>query len=80
LAREKAALGDDAHQFATVEDGDLDDDLLGGASGGGEFESQFPDISTNNVRPLRARALPRTACRLTRRSRLPVAPASLVLP
>lgn len=40
LARERAALGDDAHQFstpgdmaATVEDGD--DDLLGGGGGGG---------------------------------------------
>lgn len=64
LARERAALGDDANLFstpgdntATVEDGD--DDLLGGGggdyqaaapSGGemGEFESSFPAIDTQN--------------------------------
>ncbi|KAI9723301.1 MAG: hypothetical protein M1812_001184 [Candelaria pacifica] len=61
LDREKAALGDDANQFAsaddnfnpsaTVEDGD--DDLLGGGgnSGGEEmtgFESSFPAIDSGN--------------------------------
>lgn len=51
LAREKAILGDDANQFATVEDGgDDDDDLLGGGgggdSGGVQFESQFPDLTS----------------------------------
>ncbi|KAL8376451.1 hypothetical protein RB595_007507 [Gaeumannomyces hyphopodioides] len=51
LAREKAILGDDANQFATVEDGgDDDDDLLGGGGGGGsgdvQFESQFPDLTS----------------------------------
>jgi hypothetical protein len=60
LARERAALGDDANQFATsldtaatVEDGD---DLLGGAEYanqvGGEqmtmFESSFPAIDSSN--------------------------------
>lgn len=58
LAREKALLGDDANQFATVEDGgdDDDDDLLGGGggnSGNAEFESQFPDLaSPNSVSPV----------------------------
>ncbi|EON65605.1 hypothetical protein W97_04843 [Coniosporium apollinis CBS 100218] len=61
LARERAALGDDANQFAsgndkgtTVEDAG-DDDLLGGdyqdAAGGEEmsgFESSFPAIDTGN--------------------------------
>ena len=51
LAREKAILGEDANQFATVEDGgDDDDDLLGGSgggSGGVQFESQFPDITSS---------------------------------
>ncbi|KAI9754864.1 MAG: hypothetical protein M4579_004521 [Chaenotheca gracillima] len=64
LSREKAALGDDADQFAspndnfnasaTVEDGD--DDLLGGAGQTGDgdagppsgFESSFPSIDTGN--------------------------------
>ncbi|KAK3327937.1 clathrin light chain [Cercophora scortea] len=56
LEREKALLGDDAHQFATVEDAgfdDDDDDLLGGglgptSGGSAAFESQFPDISSSN--------------------------------
>lgn len=55
LEREKAVLGDDANQFATVEDADFDDnadDLLGAgmASPGGnaQFESQFPDITSPN--------------------------------
>lgn len=53
LEREKAILGDDANQFATVEDAgfdDDDDDLLGGGGGGNNaaFNSQFPDISTPN--------------------------------
>jgi len=62
LEREKAILGDDANQFATVEDAGFDEDdndLLGGGGGGdvsspgnnAAFESQFPDItSTNEVR------------------------------
>ncbi|KAK3366018.1 clathrin light chain [Lasiosphaeria ovina] len=54
LEREKAILGDDANQFATVEDAgfDDDDDLLGGGIGatGGDaaFESQFPDITSGS--------------------------------
>ncbi len=57
LEREKAILGADANQFATVEDADFDeddDDLLGGGSGGGgggnnaAFEAQFPDLSSPN--------------------------------
>ncbi|KAG7007826.1 clathrin light chain [Physcia stellaris] len=64
LQRERAALGDDANQFAstndnaaTVEDGDADDDLLGGSyndagGAGGEdltdFESSFPSVDTRN--------------------------------
>lgn len=52
LAREKALLGDDAQQFATVEDAGLDDDdLLGGggaSSGNAQFETQFPDITSPN--------------------------------
>jgi hypothetical protein len=53
LAREKAALGDDADLFATNEDanafGASEGDLLGG--GGGDaaastFESQFPDLAS----------------------------------
>ena len=62
MTRERAALGDDAAQFAsandnaaTVEDGD--DDLLGGGSYSGgnaggeeitEFESSFPAMDTRN--------------------------------
>jgi len=51
LAREKAILGDDANQFATVEDAGIgDDDLLGGGESSNvqfesRFESQFPDIA-----------------------------------
>lgn len=65
LQRERAALGDDANRFAsandnaaTVEDGDADDDLLGGegtyndAGAAGEdltnFESSFPPVDTRN--------------------------------
>lgn len=60
LARERAALGDDADQFATPNDQALnvaDDDLLGGndfvpQQGGSEeisgFESSFPAIDTQN--------------------------------
>lgn len=57
LARERAALGDDATLFASSNDNaafvqDGDDDLLGG-SGGSEgeisnFQSSFPEISTQN--------------------------------
>ncbi len=50
LARERAILGDDATQFATVEDAGFDDDLLGAESGNVQFESQFPDINVNQVR------------------------------
>jgi len=58
LSRERAALGDDATQFASgndnvafVEDGD--DDLLGGSGSNGgeeitEFQSSFPAIDTSN--------------------------------
>jgi hypothetical protein len=57
LSREKALLGDDAHQFSTGNDHaafleDDDNDLLGG--GGGmdedvtEFESSFPAIDSRN--------------------------------
>ncbi|KAL8793728.1 MAG: hypothetical protein Q9195_003669 [Heterodermia aff. obscurata] len=63
LQRERAALGDDAAQFASandnaakVKDGDGDDDLLGGSydngDAGGEglndFESSFPAVDTRN--------------------------------
>ncbi|KAL2139614.1 hypothetical protein VTI28DRAFT_4923 [Corynascus sepedonium] len=59
LEREKAILGDDANQFATVEDAGFDEDdndLLGGGGGGdvsspgnnAAFESQFPDITSTN--------------------------------
>lgn len=50
LAREKAILGDDANQFATVEDAGFDDDMLGAEPGNVRFESQFPDINANQVR------------------------------
>ncbi|KAJ5899762.1 Clathrin light chain [Penicillium taxi] len=55
LARERAALGEDADQFATpqdhVADGVIEDDLLGGDNiqsneGIGEFESAFPSMET----------------------------------
>lgn len=57
MAREKALLGEDANQFAAyAEDGDVDDDLLGGggsANAASSFENQFPDImNQNEVRPL----------------------------
>ncbi|KAK0739670.1 clathrin light chain [Apiosordaria backusii] len=56
LEREKAILGDDANQFATVEDAgfdDDDDDLLGGGisapgNNNAAFDSQFPDITSPN--------------------------------
>ncbi|KAJ5710378.1 hypothetical protein N7488_004534 [Penicillium malachiteum] len=64
LARERAALGEDAEQFATAHDhvaanegGHGDDDLLGGDDGApaeeiGQFESAFPsvDADTQNER------------------------------
>ena len=53
LAREKALLGDDADQFKTNQDAapadETGDDLLGGGPGANAqstFESQFPDIIT----------------------------------
>jgi hypothetical protein len=65
LDREKALLGDDAAEFATASDSRLatveddDDDLLGGDDSvhyGGDkaqevldFESDFPDISAEQV-------------------------------
>ena len=72
MTRERAALGDDAAQFAsaddnaaTVEDGE--DDLLGGGGsyGGGhnggeeitEFESSFPAMDTQNEVSLIAKSL-----------------------
>lgn len=61
LARERAALGDDADQFATPGDRvamveDADDDLLGGGQTQNNatseefsgFESSFPAIDTQN--------------------------------
>lgn len=59
LARERAALGDDATQFAGSNDKaafmeEDDDDLLGGGGGaqGGEemddFQSSFPALDTTN--------------------------------
>lgn len=60
LARERAALGDDATQFASNNDkaafaeDDDDDDLLGGGDNDGageeveEFESSYPAIDTRN--------------------------------
>ncbi|KAK4104827.1 hypothetical protein N658DRAFT_504371 [Parathielavia hyrcaniae] len=56
LEREKAILGADANQFATVEDAGFDDggdDLLGGGGvsspgGNAAFESQFPEITSSN--------------------------------
>ncbi len=56
LARERAILGDDANQFATVEDAGLDEDLLGAGSSNVLFESKFPDISVPEVRALRLAA------------------------
>lgn len=56
LARERAALGEDADQFATAQDHvggnvDNDDDLLGGGEPVeeiGQFESSFPSVDTQN--------------------------------
>ncbi|KAJ5466947.1 Clathrin light chain [Penicillium sp. IBT 31633x] len=59
LARERAALGEDADQFATSQDhvagqnvGAGDDDLLGGGDEPveeiGQFESSFPSVETQN--------------------------------
>ncbi|KAI1172308.1 clathrin light chain [Nemania sp. FL0916] len=53
LARERALLGEDATQFTTGNESaalaDHGDDLLGGddSAGNAQFESQFPDIATN---------------------------------
>ncbi|KAI1811355.1 clathrin light chain [Poronia punctata] len=54
LARERALLGDDATQFTTGNESaalaDPSDDLLGEGSpaGSAQFESQFPDITSND--------------------------------
>ena len=60
LDRERAALGDDAAQFASANDNtatveDEEEDLLGGDYSGGHtggqdmsFESSFPAIDTSN--------------------------------
>lgn len=56
MARERAALGEDADQFATPQDhaADGNDDLLGGGSYDtpgeelGGFESSFPSVETQN--------------------------------
>ena len=70
MTRERAALGDDAAQFASANDNaahveDGDDDLLGGGSYGGgnagaeevtEFESSFPAMDTRNQVGLDPRA------------------------
>ncbi|TGJ84315.1 hypothetical protein E0Z10_g4457 [Xylaria hypoxylon] len=53
LARERALLGDDATQFTTGNEtaalAELSDDLLGDdkADGSAHFESQFPDLASN---------------------------------
>ncbi|KAI0396182.1 clathrin light chain [Xylariaceae sp. FL0594] len=52
LARERALLGDDATQFTTGNEsaalGDHSDDLLGeGSPSGDQFESQFPEITSD---------------------------------
>ncbi|KAF2971200.1 hypothetical protein GQX73_g2334 [Xylaria multiplex] len=53
LARERALLGDDATQFTTGKEtaalADPSDDLLGddSAPGNAQFESQFPDLASN---------------------------------
>ena len=64
LERERAALGEDADQFATAQDGtntatveDGEDDLLGGGDDytaapiepDSHFESSFPAIETQNA-------------------------------
>lgn len=56
LARERAALGEDADQFATSHDHAGEnvggDDLLGGGDEPveeiGQFESSFPSVETQN--------------------------------
>ena len=57
LSRERAALGDDATQFASSNDkaafADDDEDLLGGGGNNDgeeveEFESSYPAINTHN--------------------------------
>lgn len=61
LARERAALGEDADQFATPLDhaADGNDDLLGGGSNDtpaedlGGFESSFPSVETQNQNEVR---------------------------
>lgn len=58
LARERAALGEDADQFATAQDHvGGDDDLLGGGDEPveeiGQFESSFPSVETQNQNEVR---------------------------
>lgn len=63
LARERAALGEDADQFATPQDhaGDGNDDLLGGGdidtptADVGGFESSFPSMETQTQNEVRTR-------------------------
>lgn len=56
LARERALLGDDATQFTTGNESaalaDPSEDLLGGDSSAdnAQFESQFPDLASSEVR------------------------------
>lgn len=61
LAREKAALGDDADLFATGDDaaafGEASGDLLGGGDQAqAAFETQFPDLASPSAVSMRASA------------------------
>lgn len=93
MTRERAALGDDAAQFAsagdnaaTIEDGD--DDLLGGGGSydGGharseeitEFESSFPAMDTRNEVSLIVGRLQQTSNSATNRSFQNVGPGGTI--
>lgn len=65
LARERAALGEDADQFATPQDHVAaaagGDDLLGGGDDAsaeeiGQFESSFPSVETQAQNEVRVRS------------------------